>query len=108
MAARPPPLTGAELARLWHWERGMRRYYIAACAGLALAVLAIMYSDSVYVRRSMLVLVLGLVVAAAVLQSREKCPRCGARLRFRSSLILPDLCRACGVLFPRPPPEAEG
>ena len=108
MAARPPPLTGAELARLWHWERGMRRYYIAASAGLALAVLAIMYSDSAYVRRAMLVLVLGLVVAAAILQARERCPRCGARLRFRSSLILTDLCRVCGVEFARPPRTTEG
>jgi hypothetical protein len=108
MTARPPPLTQPELERLWRFERGMRNYYLAASAGLALAALAIAVSDAAIIRRSMLVVVGGLVIGAAVLQSREKCPRCGARLRFRSWLTLTDLCRMCGVLFPRPPNPEQG
>jgi hypothetical protein len=101
---RPPPLTRAEMERLWRWERGMRRFYIAAMVILAVAgMLAVTYSDEVYLRRGVLALVAALVIAASILQLRERCPRCGARLSFKSSLTLPARCGKCGAVFERAP-----
>lgn len=103
MADRPPPLTDSECTRLWAWEERLRRYYIAASVGMMLAVAVLAWVDSVMVRRGVVAVVIALFAGAAYLQSREKCPRCGSRLRFRSRLTMTDLCRTCGVLFPRPP-----
>jgi hypothetical protein len=98
------PLTRAELERLWRWERHMLRFHAVAMTLLVVAAAAAyLYSDIAWVRRSLLVLVAALVVAATVLQVREKCPRCGARLRTKSLLRLPEKCGVCGTPFARPP-----
>ena len=103
-AGKPAPLAEAELARVWRWERWMIRYYAMAMTVIAGAVaLALVYGESVFVRRAVMGLVLMLVLLATFVQFREKCPRCGARLGRQSRLILPDRCRSCGVAFPRPP-----
>jgi predicted Zn-ribbon and HTH transcriptional regulator len=44
-----------------------------------------------------------MVAAATVLQLRERCPRCNARLRTKSLLRLPARCNICGIAFDRPP-----
>jgi hypothetical protein len=99
------PLTGQELERLWRWERHMTWFYGAAMVGLFLASMAVYrYGDLVWVRRPLLAGVLTLVIAAAVLQFRERCPRCGARLRSRLLAMLPSKCARCSVAFPRPEP----
>jgi hypothetical protein len=98
------PLTPNELERLWRWERHMLRFHAVAMSLLVLsAAAAYFYADIAWVRRSLLVLVVLLVVAATILQVREKCPRCGARLRTKSLLRLPDKCGVCATPFPRPP-----
>ena len=76
------PLTREELKRLWRWEQHMFRFHAVALTILAVcAAAAFFYSDIAWVRRLLLVLVALLIVAATILQMREKCPRCGARLR---------------------------
>jgi hypothetical protein len=101
-ASQPPPLTRPELERLWRWERVMIRYYAMAMTAIAIAAaLAVTYGETPWARRSVLGLVL--VLAATVVQFRERCPRCGSRLGTQSRLLLPDKCRKCGVLFERPP-----
>jgi hypothetical protein len=98
------PLTRDQLERLWRWERQMVRFHAVAMTLLVLcAAAAYLYSDIAWMRRSLLVFVGALIVAATVLQVREKCPRCGARLRTKSLLRLPDNCGVCGVPFARPP-----
>lgn len=98
------PLNQDELQRLWRWERHMMRFHAVALTALALgAGAAYLYSDIAWVRRSILVLVVALVVAATLLQVRETCPRCRSRLRTKSLLRLPDKCGVCGIPFPRPP-----
>jgi hypothetical protein len=100
----PEPLTRVELERLWRWERKMIRFHVAAFAVLALCALAAFFlSDIAWVRRSVLILVIGLVAAATVLQLSERCPRCGSRLRTKTLLRLPARCHFCGVAFDRPP-----
>ncbi len=100
----PEPLSHDELQRLWRWERHMTRFHALAMALLVLcAAAAYFWSDIAWVRRSLLGLVLLLVGAATVLQLREKCPRCGSRLRTKSLLRLPARCNICGVAFERPP-----
>jgi hypothetical protein len=102
----PEPLTRTELQRLWRWERDMGRFHTAAIAALLVCALAIyLYSDIAWARRSVLVAVIALVAAATVLQLRERCPRCNARLRTKTLLRLPARCHFCGVAFERPPPE---
>jgi hypothetical protein len=100
----PEPLRPDELQRLWRWERHMTRFHAVAMSLLVLcAAAAYFWSDVAWVRRSLLGVVLILVAAATVLQLREKCPRCGARLRTKSLLRLPAKCSMCGVAFERPP-----
>ena len=100
----PEPLNHTELQRLWQWERHMVRFHAAAFTVLVLCAAAtFFYSDIAWVRRSVLVVVLVLVAAATTLQLREKCPRCGARLRTKTMLRLPAKCQFCGVAFERPP-----
>ena len=98
------PLSRDELQRLWRWERHMTRFHAVAMTLFVLcAAAAFVWSDIAWVRRSLLALVLLLVAAATVLQLREKCPRCGSRLRTKSLLRLPDRCNMCGIPFERPP-----
>jgi hypothetical protein len=100
----PEPLTANELNRLWRWERHMARFHVLAMALLILCgVAALLWSDVAWVRRTLLAAVMLLVGAATLLQLREKCPRCGARLRTKSLLRLPARCGICGVPFERPP-----
>jgi hypothetical protein len=103
-SGKPAPLTRPELERLWRWERSMARYYVTAMTlVLIAAALAIAYSDVAWVRRAALILVLVLLVGATIMQFRERCPRCGWRLRTKSRLTLPERCMGCGVRFERPP-----
>lgn len=100
------PLSRDELQRLWTWERQMTRFHAVAMGALVLcAGAAYVWSDVAWVRRALLVFVLGLVVAATVLQLRERCPRCHSRLRTKSLLRLPAKCIMCGVPFERPPTD---
>jgi hypothetical protein len=99
----PEPLTRPELERLWRWERHMVRFHMVAIPLLGVAVLgAFNYSEIVWLRRTVLGVVIVLVVAATVLQLSERCPRCRSRLRVRL-FRLPARCHYCGVAFERPP-----
>jgi predicted Zn-ribbon and HTH transcriptional regulator len=81
----------------------MLRYYaLATAAIIAAATLAGTYSDSPWMRRSMLAGVVGLVVAGAFVQLRERCPRCAARISAQTRLLLPAKCKKCGVIFDGP------
>ena len=100
----PEPLSRDELQRLWRWERHMTRFHAVAMTLFVLcAMAAFLWSDVVWVRRVLLAVVLLLVGAATMLQLRERCPRCGSRLRTKSLLRLPERCSMCGVAFERPP-----
>ena len=95
---RPEPLTPPELQRLGLWERSIKRFHAAAIPVLlACAATVLFWSDVAWLRRSLLVLVLILVVIATLLQLRERCPRCNARLRTTMLLRLRQRCHYCGV-----------
>jgi hypothetical protein len=101
----PVPLTPSELARIWRWQGRMFTFYGIAIALVALAgALMLMFGDLAWVRRAAVALLLGLLVAATMVQFRERCPRCGLRLGSHGRLFLPEQCRGCGVVFERPPP----
>lgn len=98
------PLSRDELERLWRWERHMTRFHaVAMTLLLVCAAATFQWSDIAWVRRMLLAIVLLLVGAATMLQLREKCPRCGARLRTKSLLRLPERCSICKIAFERPP-----
>jgi hypothetical protein len=81
----------------------MLRYYaIATAALIAAAALTFTYSDTPWMRRSMLAAVVGLMLAGAFVQFRERCPRCAARVGAQTRLLLPVNCKKCGVLFDGP------
>ena len=104
----PEPLTGIELERIWRWERQMIAFYASAITLIAIAMAAaVTFGDVVWLRRSLLGLVLALVAAGSFVQFREKCPRCGRRLGSQSRLLLPVRCRGCRVEFERPPPRDQ-
>ncbi len=98
------PLSRDELERLWRWERHMTRFHaVAMTLLLVCAAATFLWSDIAWLRRLLLAIVLLLVAAATMLQLREKCPRCGARLRTKSLLRLPERCSICKIAFERPP-----
>jgi len=101
--SNPLPLTPGERARIWRWQRRMFLFYGVAIAllGLGAAAMALV-GDLAWVRRTALALLLVLLVAASLVQFRERCPRCGLRLGSHGRLFLPEQCRGCGVLFERP------
>lgn len=81
----------------------MLRYYALATAALiAAGALTVTYSDSPWIRRSMLIGVVGLMLAGAFVQLRERCPRCAARIGAQTRLLLPGKCKKCGVIFDGP------
>jgi hypothetical protein len=101
---QPEPLTHAEMEPLWRWERQMTWLHASAMGALLVASVAIhRYGDLPWLRIPLLGGVVVLVAAAAVMQFREGCPRCRARLRSKLMTALPDKCARCGVAFPRPP-----
>lgn len=101
----PEPLNAGETERLRAWERRMLRFHTAALPALLLFGGAALYwSDVAWARRSLLIVVLIVVAGATVLQLRERCPRCRARLRTTLLLRLPQRCHYCGVAFPQHEP----
>lgn len=103
------PLTPEELEGLRRRERQMTGFHAAAMGILLLVGLgAYRYGDLPWFRGLFLALIAALVAAAAILQLREGCPRCGARLRSKLLLALPERCRVCGVSFQRPAAAQDG
>lgn len=104
-AMRPQgPLTHEEMAPLWRWERQVGWLNIAAMFAFLLASAAGYREGTLaWFSRPLLGLVLVLLLAAALLQYRARCPRCRTRLRAKILRMLPDKCAACGVELPRPP-----
>ena len=97
----PEPLNADEIERLRVWERRMYRFHTLSIPALVLCAAAALYWIEVaWARRLFLAIVLVLVAAATVLQMRERCPRCNARLRTTLMLRLPQRCHYCGVAFP--------
>jgi hypothetical protein len=97
------PLTPKEQERFWRRERQLTLVHAVALGVLLLAVVAgYRYIDTAWFRSLFLWVVGAFVVASAVVQVMERCPRCGVRLR-RRLLALPDRCAACGVPLTRPP-----
>lgn len=81
----------------------MIRYYVlATTAIIAAAALMFTYGDTPWMRRSMLAGVVGLMLAGAFVQFRERCPRCSARVGSQTRLLLPGNCKSCGVIFNGP------
>jgi hypothetical protein len=97
-------LTDEEMAPLWRWERQSSWLNMGAMGALLLAGFVSQRQGSIaWLSGPLLALTLALLVAAAVLQLRARCPRCRAGLRAKILRMLPDKCAACGVLLPRPP-----
>ena len=104
-AMRPQePLTREEMEPLWRRERQVGWLNIAAMGAFLLAS-ATGYRDGAlaWFARPLLAGVLVLLLAAALLQFRARCPRCRVRLRSKIMKMLPDKCAVCGVELPRPP-----
>jgi len=81
----------------------MVRYYAAAMVLIAIGGwLLVRYGGEPFVRRLILLGVLGLVIAATLVQFRVRCPRCGTHLGRQTRLLLPPRCKTCRVAFPRP------
>jgi hypothetical protein len=98
-------LTDEEMAPLWRWERQVSWLNMSAMGALLLAGFVSQRGggDMAWLSGLLLALVLVLLLAAAVLQFRARCPRCRTGLRSKILRVLPDKCAACGVLLPRPP-----
>jgi hypothetical protein len=105
-----PPLTQAELERVWRWERGMIWFNGTSMVLLIAGIIGFRYfSESALFRYGVLAMIPALTAIGAWVQFREACPRCKSLLGRQSRFVLPDACRTCGVKYPRPPEGgAEG
>ena len=98
----PKPLDAGELQRVWRWERLMIAYYVTATAALigCLALVLLFPANATLLNVSLAVLA-ATVAAGALVQFRERCPRCNVRLGRQARFVLPELCKSCGVEFPK-------
>ena len=102
MDARPQ-LTPEQVTELHAWEKYLGRFYVAGILSILGAMLILLFAgDNTFARRAALVLVVGLIIAATVIQRRVRCPACRARLGFPSKMRFPDFCPSCRAHFPRP------
>ena len=99
------PLTPEELEQLRRRGGQMAWFHAAAMATLMIGAVGISrYGDLAWFRHALVAAVAVLVLAGAVLQLRQRCPRCGARLASRLLMLPPEQCGTCGVALTRPPP----
>ena len=94
------PLAPAELARLRIWHRNMMLFYAAAMTVIIGAALLLpRIPQTTWAPRATLAVLAVLIVAGAIVQFRERCPRCLTRIGRQSRFVLPRQCRKCGVPF---------
>jgi hypothetical protein len=104
--AATTPLSQEQLTTVEGLQRRMVIYYVVAMTVLSLAALLIVkYADIIWLRRTLLALVLGLLAGAAVIQLRSRCPRCNGRLGLTGRLRMPERCPTCRVALARAPVE---
>lgn len=99
----PRPLDRNESEQLWRYERALMRAGAMAvlllAAGLGIAAL---YGEAPWIKAGVVGAAAALIIGGLVLQTRERCPRCGGRVATIAALTPPERCRTCGVAFPRP------
>ena len=96
-------LSAEENARIWRTERRALRLAAFAATLLAAALaLPHLFGDSHGVRYALMLVALAIILAAAIIQLRIRCPRCGARLAMQSALMVPEGCKSCGVRIRHP------
>lgn len=99
----PGTIQKEEFRVLFRWQRRMRKAFVALWVYLLLVIAVhLLVRPASWVIQVALLPVLGGVVAGGVLQFSVRCPKCGYRLGFQSSLVIPDDCRRCGVLLKAP------
>lgn len=98
----PKPLDPQELARVHAWQRRMYWYYGGAMLCIITGFyLMLRFGENAWLRPALAGMIVALMAAGAVVQFRERCPRCGTLLGRQSRFILPAKCKSCGVAFPR-------
>jgi hypothetical protein len=98
----PKPLNRDELARVWRWQRHMILFHAAAMLlMIGIILLASRYNATDLAWTLTILGVPILLVLGAVIQFRERCPRCSTRLGRQARMFLPNECSGCGVEFPR-------
>jgi hypothetical protein len=97
----PRALTDSEREYLQQWQRRTLSWFVVTMAALAAYALSFAASPwlpaSSYVVGSILVIALG--AAGLAVHFAGRCPVCGWRIGYRSTLLLPGACEACGALF---------
>src|SRR5262249_4102507 len=95
------PLTQPELAELRNWERRARRWFVVAMVLIVAygAVCALARWIPVSLILGAQAVVLGMAFVALAVHFSGRCPLCGRRIGFQSSLVLPLACEICGAVF---------
>ena len=105
----PKPLDARELDRIWRWERLMIAYYVTATATLIVCLAAVLLVPmSGWLLNLVLVVLVATIAVGGAIQFRERCPRCRTLLGRQARFVLPELCKSCGVEFPRVPAGGPG
>jgi len=95
----------SEYERLMTWQHRMVGLFL----GAMVAIFAVLLSSLLFrftpsiITYLFLGLIIIFVIPAILLQFSERCPRCGHRLGLQTRLILPEICKHCGVSFKRHP-----
>jgi hypothetical protein len=97
----PRALTDAERQHLQRWQARTLTWFSLTMAALALYTLSFAGApwlpSLTYVLGSVLVVALGASGLAIHLAAR--CPVCGWRIGYQSTLLLPSACEVCGAVF---------
>jgi hypothetical protein len=96
----PKPLDAAELARVHAWQRRMYLFYgVAMILIFAGFYVTTRFQEVTWVRPLLATMILVLMGVGALVQFRERCPRCDFPLGRQSRLVLAAKCKSCGVGF---------
>lgn len=108
MFESPHSLKPEQVAELHRWEHFLVRFYMGSILTIMGAMVAVYFlGEQPWVRRLALLIGLVLMVIAAIIQMRVRCPNCKGRLGFPSKMRFPDFCPRCLVHFPRPESETR-
>jgi hypothetical protein len=99
--APPRPLTQAELDGLRHWQRRTLRWFVGTMGLLvAFGVLsALARWIPPWGTLAAQAALLCIAAAGLAVHFSGRCPLCGRRIGFQSSLVLPTACEICGAVF---------
>jgi len=97
----PRPLTEPELEGLRRWQRRTLSWFLTTMGGVVAfsACSALARWLPLWAYPGMYLATVSLAAVALAVHFSARCPACGRRIGFQSTLVLPLACEICGAVF---------